>query len=65
MSGWMAPLSQLLHDLERGVPMDRQGPETAESGWTSDYSRVAASGCLALVQLVNLLQAEGRLRVLS
>ena len=33
---WMALQSQLLHDLERGVP------EAAESGWTFDYSRVAA-----------------------
>src|SRR5271166_6063505 len=30
--------------------MDRQCPEAAESGWTSDYSRVAASGGLAMAR---------------
>jgi hypothetical protein len=43
----MALQSQLLHDLERGVQWIASAPEAAESGWTSDYSPVAASGHLA------------------
>jgi hypothetical protein len=38
---WMTPKSQLPHNRERGVQMDRQRPEAAEFGWTSDCSRVA------------------------
>src|ERR1700675_4919996 len=37
----MTPKSQLPHNRERGVQMDRQRPEAAEFGWTSDCSRVA------------------------
>jgi hypothetical protein len=47
---WMALQSQLLHDLERGVQMDRQCPEAAQSGWTYDYSRAVASGPLAMAR---------------
>ena len=46
----MAPQSQLLHDLERGVQWIARCPEAAKSGWTSDYSRVAASGRLAMAR---------------
>ena len=38
--------------------MDRQCLEAAQSGWTSDYSRVAASGFLAIAVAGDAVKAE-------